>query len=252
MKISNKKFVVIKLTALFLRLTAIAQRENNIKRFFSYELTTFPMTFFKDGLMRKPKKGNSSQYSARQKKLILTKTRYMYLIEEHFCTKYDGLRASFLEKFTSFMLITSHQNMASAQLYLTDTAKHHLLKIMSLQEKISIRGAMQMFNAIYSTKVNIKQHVFLSSSTKKPRFTEMLSSCLIKSLNKVITSHKDAHSEIARCVLHVAETGRRVNVVADNTDVALLLLYHWKSDMTNIKFTSERSKATFDISSSLL
>ena len=56
MKISNKKFVVIKLTALFLRLTAIAQRENNIKRFFSYELTTFPMTFFKDGLMRKPKK----------------------------------------------------------------------------------------------------------------------------------------------------------------------------------------------------
>ena len=37
-KISDKKFVVIKPTALFLRLIAIAQRENKIERFFSYEL----------------------------------------------------------------------------------------------------------------------------------------------------------------------------------------------------------------------
>ena len=49
-----------------------------------------------------------------------------------------------------------------------------------------------------------------------------------------------------------SETERRVNVVADDTDVALLLLYYWKSGMANITFTSEKSKATFDISSSLL
>ena len=55
-KISDKKFVVIKPRASFLRLTAIAQRENNIERFFSYELTTIPMSLFKDGLIRKPKK----------------------------------------------------------------------------------------------------------------------------------------------------------------------------------------------------
>ncbi|KAG1691849.1 hypothetical protein GQR58_007370 [Nymphon striatum] len=55
-----------------------------------------------------------------------------------------------------------------------------------------------------------------------------------------------------RCALYVAETGRKVNVVADDTDVALLLLYHWSESMEEITFTSERSKATFNITSSLL
>ena len=77
----------------------------------------------------------------------------------------------------------------------------------------------------------------------------MLSSYLIKSGNKVIISNEEVHTEIARYALHVAKTERRFNLVADNTDVSLLLLYHWKSGMANIKCTSERSKATFDISS---
>ena len=74
---------------------------------------------------------------------------------------------------------------------------------------------------------------------------------MIKSRNKVINSDENTDTEIARCALHVVETGRRVNLVADDTDVALLLLYHWKSCMVNIAFTSDKSKATFDISFSI-
>ena len=55
-KISDKKFLVIKPTALFICLIAIAQRDNNIERFFSYELTMFLMPPFKDGLMQKSQK----------------------------------------------------------------------------------------------------------------------------------------------------------------------------------------------------
>ena len=115
---------------------------------------------------------------------------------------------------------------------------------MNTQQEVSIRCSMQCFN--------IKQDVFLSNSTNKSRFIDMLSSYLIKSGNKVINSDEDADTETARCALRVSETGRRVNVVADDTDVAHLLLYHWKRGMANITFTSERSKATFDISSSVL
>ena len=79
----------------------------------------------------------------------------------------------------------------------------------------------------------------------------MLSSYLIKSGNKVINSDEDANIEITQCELHVSETGGRVNVAADDIDVALLLLNHCESGMANIKFSSEKSKATFDISSSL-
>ena len=44
-------------TLLFTRLTAIAQREgDDIKQYFTYEMTTEPLGLFKHGLMRKPDK----------------------------------------------------------------------------------------------------------------------------------------------------------------------------------------------------
>ena len=97
-----------------------------------------------------------------------------------------------------------------------------------------------------STKVNIKQGVFLSISSNKSHFMYMLSSYLIKSGKRLLNSDEDAETEIARYAVHVEETGRRANVVADDTDVALLLLYHWKSSMANITFTSDvRTQSNF-------
>ena len=119
------------------------------------------------------------------------------------------------------------------------------------RRNINKRGCIE-FQCNVSTKVNTKQDVFPSNSTSKSRFIDMSSSYLIKSGKKVTNSDEDADTEIARCALHVTETGRRVNVVAGDTAVALLLLYHWNSGMANIKFTSEKSKTTFDISSSFL
>ncbi|KAG1661218.1 hypothetical protein GQR58_021553 [Nymphon striatum] len=98
----------------------------------------------------------------------------------------------------------------------------------------------------------LKTRCLLSSITNKSRLIDMLSNYLIKSANKVIKCDEDADTEIVRCALYVAETGRKVNVVAEDTDVALLLLYHWSESMEEITFTSERSKATFNITSSLL
>ena len=73
----------------------------------------------------------------------------------------------------------------------------------------------------------------------------MLSGYLIKSGNKVMKM------QTRRYAIYVAETRRRVNVVTEEKDVVLLLLCHWKSGMANVTFTSEESKATTDICSSL-
>ena len=119
------------------------------------------------------------------------------------------------------------------------------------RRRINNRGCADV-QCNVSTKVNIKQDVFPSNDTNKSRFIDILSSYLIKSRHKVIKTDGDADTEIARCAVNVAETGRRVNIVADDTDVALLLSHHWKSGVVDITFISEKSKATFDISSSLL
>ena len=52
----NKKDVVINPSVLFTRLSALAGREENVEKYFKYELTTEPMSLFKEGIMGKPDK----------------------------------------------------------------------------------------------------------------------------------------------------------------------------------------------------
>ena len=54
----GKKSVPINPTLLFNRLSALAGREENVEIFFDFELTTYPMSLFKDGLLRKPDKAS--------------------------------------------------------------------------------------------------------------------------------------------------------------------------------------------------
>ena len=54
----EKKEVVINPSVLFIRLSALARREENMEKYFKYELTTEPMSLFKDSLMRKPDKSS--------------------------------------------------------------------------------------------------------------------------------------------------------------------------------------------------
>ena len=49
----------------------------------------------------------------------------------------------------------------------------------------------------------------------------------------------------------MATTGVHVIVVADDTDVALFLLYHWNDTMADITITFDRTKASFSIKSSI-
>ena len=65
------------------------------------------MSLFKDGLIRKPKKATLGNTLLTTK--VDTDPNLLHvLMEEHFCTKYNGIQVSLLETFASFMLITSH------------------------------------------------------------------------------------------------------------------------------------------------
>ena len=249
-KISDKKSVLIKPTALFLRLIAIAQRESNIEHFFSCELTSFPMSLFKDGLMRKPNK------AILRNALLTSKVN----VEPNALHVIDGGALLHKVRWTTNLTFgelcnlyvnhirTSHgvSNIVFDGYNDKPSTKDHEHTRRSMNK----RGCAEVKFDV-STKVTIKQDVFLSSNTNKSRFINMLSNYLIGASNKVIKCDEDADTEIVKCALNVAETGRRVNVVADDTDVALLLLYHWNENMADITFTFERSKATFSIKSSL-
>ena len=54
--IKEGKYINLKPTSLFTRLTALAKREDHVKKLFKYEITAVPMSLFKHGMMCKPDK----------------------------------------------------------------------------------------------------------------------------------------------------------------------------------------------------
>ena len=56
MVIKEGKYITLKPSALFSRFTAVAQREDDMKKLFEYEMTAITMCLFKDWMMHKPDK----------------------------------------------------------------------------------------------------------------------------------------------------------------------------------------------------
>ena len=88
-------------------------------------------------------------------------------------------------------------------------------------------------------KVKANQEAFISNEKNRTRFIKMHSKFLIASRQTVRNCKEDADTEIIKCAIDFAEQWD-VNMVADNTDAALMLLFHWKPLPHEITFTSEK------------
>ena len=87
-----------------------------------------------------------------------------------------------------------------------------------------------------SVKISVKKNnyvannceMLLSNTRNKSQFLELLSKNLILNGQQVLQSQADADTLTAHTALSIARKGRReVRVIADDTDVFLLLPYHW-------------------------
>ena len=52
---------------------------------------------------------------------------------------------------------------------------------------------------------------------------------------------------IVKCALDLAAQGNEVTVVADDTDILVLLIYHWKINMAILYFKSEAKKMMWKV-----
>jgi len=59
----------------------------------------------------------------------------------------------------------------------------------------------------------------------------------------VRNSAGDADTIIVAKALQIVSEGKEVNVVADDTDVLILLMYHWIDSMADVYFWSEPRKS---------
>ena len=82
---------------------------------------------------------------------------------------------------------------------------------------------------------------FLSNTNNKVQLVKKLSQYFKDDGNEVINCSGDADSTICHTALDLATTGEKsVVLVADDTDIFVMLIYHWKSEMKNIIFYQQK------------
>ena len=243
--IKDGKYIKLKPEALFIRLTLIAQRESDLEKFFDYELTTSPMSLFKDGMMRKPNKAVlrnellASQCNVKEgSKHVLDGGALLHIVrwqkEETF--------QSICQQYVKYVRTKFGQSTVVFDGYGTGpTTKDHEHLRRSLKKK----GAVE-FTFNNDTKARIKQESFLSNEKNKAKFVTMLSHFLRQDGQIVWNSKADADTEIVKCAIEKAGE-YCINVHADDTDVTLVLMYHWNPTLKDITFTSEISKKSWSI-----
>ena len=84
------------------------------------------------------------------------------------------------------------------------------------------------------------QHTFLSNDKNKMQFIDMLSKYLTDDGNIIIQCRDDADTSIVSNAIDFASFGHKVTVVADDTDILILLLYFWNSKMEEIVLKHEK------------
>ena len=88
-------------------------------------------------------------------------------------------------------------------------------------------------------EAHANQEKFFSNQENKAQFISLLS----RFLSDAQTVYNSTGDVIVKCALKIATKGQEVNVVADDTDVLILLMHHWRESMADVYFLS-KSKST--------
>ena len=84
-----------------------------------------------------------------------------------------------------------------------------------------------------NTKVTFTREAFLANTNNKDQLIKLLCARLEEAVFSAMQCKGDADVSIAKTGIEYAEVGRDVVVVAEDTDVLVLLMYHWKEGMGN-------------------
>ena len=98
--------------------------------------------------------------------------------------------------------------------------------------------------------VPFTQEKIFSNTNNKVQLIKMLSQYLKDDGNKVINCSGDADSTICHTALDLATTGEKeVVLIVDDTDIFVMFVYHWKSEMKNIRFFQQKILRGWNITS---
>ena len=228
-------------------MVAVAQRKEDISKYFGYELTAEPIALFKEGVMRKPDKpqlrraltdGICDETQPLTDQYVLDGGALIHRIRWMKGETYKQTAMRYIEyvrkKFGKCCIVFDGYGMS----YTTKDHEHQRRSTRKTSSNITISDE----NTAYSN-----QEAFLANNNNKEQLVLLLKKYLRAANNTVVNCSQDADAQIALQAIDFARLQKSVTVVADDTDVFLLLVSHMEDQMANIYFMSEKSKKTWSI-----
>ena len=248
-KIGDKNVYIIP-TILFSRLTALANFRDEIEENFCFELTPEPTSLFRQGMMRKPVKSNLRNYILESEKPINLSVKDVCVIDGGMLlhkvhwpkTTFKAVLKEYIaylkRRYGKFKQVTCVFD-GYADEDSTKSQEHHRRSGKKMSADVIINE---------TTKVISQREVFLSNSKNKAQLIQLLCQYLEEEGYGAVQSKGDADVLIVKQALDYAEAGRNVTVMAEDTDILIILIYHWKDNMGQLtigiekKFSKKSSK----------
>ena len=242
----DKKQVYINPTILFSRLIAIIQREEEISPYFDYELTVIPTSLFKDNTMRKTPKSQLAKAVANnvqpcehnvQATHVIDGGALIHKVKWPKKATYKDIAQQYVSyvraKYgASSIVFDGYEQGPSIKDH------EHQLRVARTCADIQVNEHMEAHD---------NQQIFLSNKKNKLQFISLLSCYLKANAQTVYNSTGDADTMIVSCALRFATQSNDVIVVADDTDILVLLIHHWDPNMADVYFQSDAQKKMWKI-----
>lgn len=239
----NEVQVYVNATVLFTRLAAVAKREDDEEQYFDYELTTEPMSLFKNGLMRKPDEPALRRALLKEEDVIsIDKMKYdcLFVVDGgallHRVCWIKGMSFSEIGKlYVDY--IRKHYGKATV---VFDGYKELSTKSCEHQRRAGNGARCPDIEIVESNKVQFPQERFLSNESNKDQIIKLILTFLRDDSQTVVNCTGDADTTIVSTALSYCTGGSPVVVVADDTDIVIMLLCHWRKELGDLIFFQER------------
>ena len=231
---------------LFSRLIIQAERSHDPKAYFVYELAHEPTSLFKNGLMRKANKALLAQ-------AIKKDARFTDTVANPKCVVDGG---SLLHR-VKWILPSTYSKIADA--YVSYVDKHYGKAAMivfdgyrcgpTTKDAEHERRASKMMAHVKLSNENIAkgpQAAFLTNKENKAELINLLKSAFKKTGHHCLQASGDADCLIVKAALE-SSLLEETTVVCDDTDIFVMLLYHYDSQRgKGLNWFSEASARTKD------
>jgi hypothetical protein len=248
----GKKVLNIDPSLLFNRLLIIMERSGDMQPYFAYELSALPASLFKDAFMRKPDKSKLA------KELIAgvvssppTPQSTVHVIDGgcllHMVSWCDG--GSYADVAQQYVAYVNRHYDTTAIVVFDGYCTGPATKDHEHQRRSSKCAPDVVFSA---TKIAYRsQAAFLANERNKGAFVKYLSDCFEAAGHTIHQAVDDADTLVAQNALQLASQlpKKPVTVIANDTDILILLIYHYKLEMSDIFMRTESSSRLTSIRS---